>query len=73
MDKLSDLYLRRKLVLAALKIIRCELDSDPRAPIAEKRYLEQLEEIDVRIKELTGRPPDVVVGLAPANLFAKKL
>lgn len=73
MDDLKDLHLRRNLALGVLRMIREDLAYDPRSSVAEQRYMKQLEEIEEKIKEISGRPPDVVIGLSPANLFAKKI
>jgi hypothetical protein len=44
---------------------------DPRKDDALQEYQRQIAEIDKKIEALTGKPPDVTVGLQTARLFGK--
>ncbi len=68
---LTDLNTRRTLCLAALDLLEQSDPADPRRAGALEEYKRQLAEIDAKIAALTGKPPDIVVGLKSAHLFGK--
>jgi hypothetical protein len=68
--KIKDLHSRRSICQAAIKIVD-EATEDPRRAEALKHYQGQLAEIDRQITELTGKPPDIVIGLQAGVLTAK--
>ena len=68
--RLAQLRMRRAVANAAVLTLG-EVTDDPRAPGALAHYRAQLAEIDRQIAELTGKPPDVVVGLKAAILNAE--
>ncbi len=70
-DQLPELYARRKLCLLCLRTVSEVDPSDPRRAGALEEYNRQLASIDAKIAALTGRPPDIVIGLKPAILFPK--
>jgi hypothetical protein len=65
--ELQELRARRIICLACIRIIEEASDSDPRKAEALEEYKKQLAELDDLI---AGKPPDIVVGLKPAVLFA---
>lgn len=66
---LDELNFRRTLCRLCIRHIS-GMD-DPRREGALKEYQRQLAEIDKKIEALTGKPPDVVIGLKTAVLTAK--
>ena len=66
---LSELNMRRTICQVVIKTID-QMD-DPRKAVALKRYRGQLATLDAEIKEITGTPPPVVVGLKTVNLTGK--
>lgn len=67
----EGLYSRRALCMAAIALLEQSDPSDPRRESALAEYKRQLAEIDANITALTGKPPDIVVGLKSAQLFSK--
>lgn len=67
---LTELHARRKLARYCISIVD-QAQDDPRRPEALQKLQAQLASIDAQIAEITGKPPDVVVGLKPARLFAE--
>lgn len=68
-SSLDDLQFRRNICRIFISIISGI--EDPRREAALKEYNRQLAEIDNKIETITGKPPEVVVGLKTAVLFAK--
>lgn len=69
---LPELEVRRTVLVSALKVLRTEVDdSDPRKAGAIEHYTLQLAEIDRAISEITGKPPDIVIGLKPGRLVSR--
>lgn len=68
--KLKDLTVRRLVALHAVRTLAAEKE-DPRAREAEQKYRQQLANLDAKIEEITGRPPDIVVQLQPGVLFGE--
>lgn len=71
MDDLKELYARHTFCLACIKLVSETPLDDPRREGAIAEYNRQLAEIDKRIAAITGKPPDIVIGLKPAVIFAK--
>jgi len=71
MSPLAELNVRRSFCLLCLRTISEVDPADPRREGALVEYNRQLAKIDSRIAELTGRPPDMVIGLKPAVLFPR--
>ena len=71
MDQLIDLNNRRAWCLAFIDLLDQSDPADPRRAGALEEYKRQLAEIDGKIAALTGKPPDVIVGLKTARLFGK--
>lgn len=69
--ELPDLNLRRKMCLSFISLLDQSDPTDPRRVPALEEYKRQLAEIDGKIAVLTGKPPDVIVGLKTAQLFGK--
>ncbi len=67
--RLASLQARRALCQAIINTLT-GID-DPRRDDAIAEYRRQLAVIDQDITDLTGKPPDVVVGLRSAALFAR--
>ena len=67
---LSELNMRRKICQVVIRTID-QMEDEPRKATAMKRYREQLATLDAEIKEITGTPPPVVVGLKTVNLTGK--
>ena len=73
-EELKDLNFRLALVKKCISTIE-EEHEDPRAPDALEHYRGQLTEIEQQIAEFKAQlegPHDVVIGLAAAQLFAKR-
>lgn len=70
-ESVKDLYARRALCQAILAELEQIDPSEPRRAGALEEYKRQLAEVDAKIAKLTGKPPDVVVGLKSAQLSAK--
>lgn len=68
---LDDLKLRRSICLAFIDLLDKSDPNDPRRKDALEEYKRQLAVVDGKIEALTGKPPDVVVGLKSAQLFGK--
>jgi len=64
-ESLAELNMRRGVALLAVRTARENGGSDE----VVEMYQRQLSNIEGKIAELTGRVPDVVVGLKPGNLF----
>lgn len=71
MDTLQELYARRELALVCIRTVSAVTDGDPRKESALKEYNRQLAEIDAKITEAGGKPPDTVIGLKSATLTAE--
>ena len=69
-EELKELYMRRNICLVAKRIVDAE-KGDPRREDALEHYIAQLAEIDRRITEINGKPPDIVIGLQAARLSAE--
>lgn len=65
---LNELYGRRALCLACIQLVSDTPLDDPRREGAIEEYNRQLAVIDGRIAEITGKPPDIVIGLKPGLL-----
>jgi hypothetical protein len=70
-SQLTDLNQRRALCMAFIDVLDQIDPAEPRRAGALEEYKRQLAEIDSRIAALTGKPPDIVVGLKTAQLFGK--
>lgn len=66
MDELKDLYKRLEIVRIAIRII--ESSDDPRKEEALTHYLNQKNNIEKRIRNLT--PPNIVVSVNSADMSA---
>lgn len=71
-ETLEELHARRFMALQCLKIASEADDDDPRKSPAIAEYNRQLANIDAKIAEITGSPPDIVVGLKTAVLFPRE-
>lgn len=69
MATLEELYNRRALCQHFIDLLTGV--DDPRRDSAIEEYRRQLTAIEAKIIELTGRPPDIVVGLKSAQLFGQ--
>jgi hypothetical protein len=66
---LEELHNRRTLAQLFIKILDHEVDhDDPRWPAAMELHKESLAKIDAEIAAITGKPPDIVIGLQPGRL-----
>lgn len=65
--QLQELMLRRLVAQECVRAMAAIKD-DPKAREAEEKYRQQLTNIEKKIEAITGRPPDVVVGLKPGTL-----
>lgn len=70
-NTLQELKARRAICQACIRVLDQEAAGDPEQPDAIEEYKRQLAEIDRQITELTGKPPDIVIGLQAAELFAR--
>lgn len=78
-NKLEGLHFKRKLAQSFVDMLdRMSLDeltkmgfTDEQRKSAMDEYKRQLAEIDRKITEITGTPPDIVIGLKTARLFGK--
>jgi len=68
---LKELYARRALCLFCIQTVSEFPLDEPRRADAIVFYNEQLSAIDKQIADITGKPPDIVIGLKPAILFPK--
>ncbi len=68
---LKELYARRALCLFCIQTVSEIPQEDPRRAGAIEEYNRQLASIDAKITAITGKPPDIVIGLKPAILFPK--
>lgn len=68
---LKELYARRALCLFCIQTVSKVSLEDPRRPDAIVFYNEQLSKIDKEIESITGKIPDITIGLKPAILFPK--
>lgn len=68
---LATLNNRRAFCMLCIDTVDKVDPADPRRIPALKYYKDQLAEIDAKIAEITGKPPDIVVGLKSAQLFSK--
>lgn len=71
MDELTELHARRAMALLCIRVASEAPLDDPRRQGAIEEYNRQLAVIDGKIAALTGKPPDIVIGLKPARLFPK--
>lgn len=71
-EKLAELNVRRMVAMQAVRIVvDAKNHGDPRGAAAEEKYRGQLKRIEERIEAITGRPPDIVIGLKTAQLSAE--
>lgn len=70
-QSLVELMRRHNLCLMCLQIISEAPLDDPRREGALAEYNRQLASIDAKIAAITGKPPDIRIGLKSAILFPK--
>lgn len=66
---LYELRLRRTICQVCIQTVSEVPMEEPRRASALAEYQRQLAAIEARINEITGKPPDIVVGLKTAKLF----
>ena len=78
-DKLETLHFKRQLAMSFIGLLdrMTEKELSERGFTPEQKqsamdeYKRQLAEIDRKITEITGTPPEIVIGLQTARLFGK--
>ncbi|MCC6192054.1 MAG: hypothetical protein IT318_23745 [Anaerolineales bacterium] len=68
-DNLQDLNARFTLCRLCISVLSEVDQTDPRWADALAEYNRQLLSISNRIAAITGKPPDITIGLKPARLF----
>lgn len=68
-SEIDELNFRRALCREIIRVLSGV--DDPRRDNAMQEYQRQLESIEKKIEALTGKPPDVTIGLQTARLFGK--
>ncbi len=65
-----DLRVRIAMCKFCIQTLEQTVD-DPRQPDALRHYQGQMAELEAKLAQLQSKPPDIVIGLKPAELFPR--